>query len=286
MATEQWTAPRRVGGVGWRVLVVAAGFFGAQVGSAGVLVSLGLLAVPADVAPTLWPFAVAGLLVGVVLGPLARVVPGSRRWHVVVWGSLLALNGVGVLLEGAFFAPDLAPVGNLPAGVVSQVTTAVATAGLVAWLFVPRDATGRPALRDRPWSQLLARVGAGAGAYVVLFLVVGALNYLFVTRPYYEAAFAGLTTPSMGVVVVLEAVRGVLIAASVVPFVRSAPWSRRRVAVAAGLLAFLGSGLVPLVYQAATLPAFLLFASGYEILLQAGPAGALVGWLLWPGERS
>ncbi|WP_458205753.1 hypothetical protein [Haladaptatus sp. NG-SE-30] len=105
------------------------------------------------------------------------------------------------------------------------------------------------------------------------------------TKPYYDAQMGGITTPDTSVILVLELVRGLLIALSVVPFVRSVRATRRERAVVAGLVLFVFSGLVPLLFQLETLPAFLLFASGYEILLQVGPTGVVVALLLGSEER-
>ncbi|WP_458189446.1 hypothetical protein [Haladaptatus sp. NG-WS-4] len=267
------------------VLVVGLGFVGTQLLVGDVLVSLRLLSPPAvESSGTKLPLVAGGLIVGVTLAVASRRLGGSRRWHVVVWTTLLFLNMAGVLLEGTFFAPDLAPMENLPGGMVTQLLAAAVTAGLAAWLFVPDEATGRPSLRNRAWSSWLVRLLAGALTYVVLFWVVGAANYLLVTKPYYEAQMGGITTPDANVVLVLEVVRGHLIALSVVPFVRSVRASRRERATVAGLVLFVFSGLVPLTYQLGTLPPFLLFASGYEILLQVGPTGAVVAVLLGSDE--
>lgn len=279
-----WSQALRVRTI-WKVGVVAAGYVITQLGSQAILEILGLMAetgVEGDPIGTLVGIALAGLVIGAMVGPLAWQIPVARWWHVVVWSVLLFLNMTGILLEGTFFAPDLAPIENLPGGLLSQLTVAVVTAGLVAWLFVPATAEGDISLRERPWLSWSIRVLAGALVYLVFFFVVGGLNYEFVTKPYYEAQYGGLTTPPVEVVFSLETLRGVLIALSVVPFVRAFPGPKRRRALFAGGLLFLFSGVVPLLFQIATLPAFLLFASGYEILLQVGPTGVVVAYLLGP----
>ncbi|WP_458205755.1 hypothetical protein [Haladaptatus sp. NG-SE-30] len=162
---------------GWRVLVVGLAFVGAQLLVGDVLESLQLLSPPAvESSGTKLPLVAGGLAVGVTVAALSRKLVGSRRWQVVVWSALLFLNMAGVLLEGTFFAPELAPMENLPAGLVTQLLTAVVTAGLAAWLFVPATATGRPSLRNRSWPSWVVRLLAGALTYAVLFWVVGAVN--------------------------------------------------------------------------------------------------------------
>ncbi|EJN57890.1 hypothetical protein [Halogranum rubrum] len=272
----------------WRGVVVGGGFVLVQILSPAIVGLLGLYPVAIgvdDATAVLGGVVVAGVVVGTVCGPVARSLSGGRPWQFFVWSTLLFANAVGFLLEGTFFAPALAPIANLPGGLLSQLLTALVTAGLITWLYVPPETTTTVDLRDRPWPSWLGRVLAATAVYVVLFLVVGSVNYQLVTRPYYETSFVGLATPPMEQVVVLELVRGLLIVCSVVPLVRAVRGSRRRGALLAGGLLFVFAGVVPLLFQAFTLPPFLVFASSYEILLQVGPTGVAVAYLLAPRDR-
>jgi hypothetical protein len=59
------------------------------------------------------------------------------------------MNMVSVLREGTFFAPDLAPVENLPAGLAVQFAGAVAVGGIAALLSAPAEGSAQPPRRDR-----------------------------------------------------------------------------------------------------------------------------------------
>ncbi|NMB60035.1 MAG: hypothetical protein GYA12_12765, partial [Chloroflexi bacterium] len=105
------------------------------------------------------------------------------------------------------------------------------------------------------------------------------------TRPYYETHAGGLTVPPALTVLVIELIRAPLIVLSVVPFLLFHRTNRTRMAVNTGLILFIIGGIVPLLFQAGSLPAILLLASGVEIFLQNFSTGFVSGWLLGGSSR-
>lgn len=283
------TPSRALVGYVLRALCVGAGYTLALLVGAGLLTALGLPVASGEGASggSLVVVAVSGVVVGLAYGPLAARLPASRRQQVAVWTTLLFANTVGVVAEGRVFAPSLVPVETLPGLLASQFVVALAAAGLLTALFATGAGTERaaPRLRDRlparPAGAWAGRFLLAVAVYVALFYVVGRVNYELVTRPYYEAALAGLAPVSLPVetLLLLEAGRGLLIVGSVVPLallVRGSP--RRRALVVGGAL-YVAGGLLPLLLQVGQFPPAFLVASGAEILLQLGPTGAAVAVL-------
>jgi hypothetical protein len=114
----------------------------------------------------------------------------------------------------------------------------------------------------------------------LFYWVFGGINYALVTRPYYETHAGGITVPAPTTVLVLEAVRGLLIAFSVLLLLLSMRGNRRRLMAMTGWLLFAVGGIIPLCWQITTLPLFLLFASAVEIYFQNFCTGAVSAWLM------
>lgn len=220
-----------------------------------------------------------GLLLGSTLSLLAAQMPGSRRRHFLVWWLLVYLSTVGVIIEGRVFAPNLVPLATVPWDLATQAAVAATVAASLAFVYVPERTSGAtvPELPDT--RRLLVGLLAGTVTYAVLYFVVGALNYALVTGPYYEQSVEGLVNPPLRVVFVVFLVRGALLSISLVPLVRTVETPRQRAwmaALAVGVLA----GFLPLLTQVGRLPAIVLVASSYEIVLQVCPTAVVVAAIL------
>ena len=237
---------------------------------------------PPDVIERLPVRIAGGLLLGTTLSLLAARMPGSRRRHVLVWWLLVYLSTVGVVIEGRVFAPDLVPLASVPRDLATHAVVALVVTASLAFVCVPARTRG-PTVPDLPdVRRLLVGLLAGTVTYAVLYFVVGALNYALVTGPYYERGVEGLVNPPVRGVAVVALVRGVLLSVSLVPLVRSVESPRQRAwmaALAVGVLA----GLLPLLTQVGRLPAIVLVASSYEIVLQVCPTAVVVAALLGKG---
>ena len=247
----------------------------------GLLVKLVGLSLPeAKNTPVtlIWTFA-GGMIAGLFLGPIASSIPLSRLRHVLVWSSAILFNLVSVAIEGYFFAPDL--IGDSLTGLIlQQIAAALMTGWVITMLFAPKEivaAVPRSSHSPFSWSW---RFVLSALSYVVFYFIFGAINFAFVTRPYYQTHTGGLTVPPLWAVLIAEPIRGVLIVMSALPFLLALRAGKRRLVLLTGLILFSIGGLVPLTMQASTLPFFLLAASAVEILFQNFSTGAVAALLL------
>jgi len=223
----------------------------------------------------------AAFLLGVFLAPFASRLILSRGQHIMLWGSLILFNIGSVAIEGAYFAPELVPV---PISIlIGQQCLAASSAALAITLLfasIGKSVSWREALQRRPWHSWLWRFLLSACSYMLFYFIFGALNYSLVTKPYYESHAGGLAVPTLEILFIVEAVRGLLIVFSVLLFLLSSRGTRRQLMITTGWLLFAIGGIVPLIWQINSLPLFLLFASAIEIFFQNFLTGAVAAWLM------
>lgn len=210
--------------------------------------------------------AVSGLMVAVVVVPVATRVAGRGWRRFEVWFVLFFLNLSSVAIEGSLFAPAASPPSQLPANLI-RLATVSATVAVIAAGFVgypmPQPRRGRRRhCYDWAW-----RVIAAATVYLVVYFVIGGLNYTFVTHPYYESHAGGLTMPSPQVVFGYEPIRGALIVLSVLPLVVALRMRPTPLAAVVGAMLFIVGGFVVLLPQT-SLPLYLRVASLWEVFAQ------------------
>jgi hypothetical protein len=122
--------------------------------------------------------------------------------------------------------------------------------------------------------------------YLAAYWLFGAINFALVTRPYYEAQGSPLDVPDPQITLQAELIRAVLIVLSLLPFLLTAQMPVGRLALWGGLLLFIVGGIVPLTWQAGSLPLPLLLASGVEIFFQNFTTGVVAALLLaWPAAE-
>ena len=90
----------------WRGVVVGVAYIAAMM-LAGILFGvLGLVpAASGDATASLSWVLIAGILLGLYLGPLAARTTATRRQHVLIWTAVIFFNMGAVMLEGAFSPP-------------------------------------------------------------------------------------------------------------------------------------------------------------------------------------
>lgn len=268
-------------------IVVGLVFIIAQILAGMILGLLGLIRSASNQGSAMlgWMF-LASVVMGLTLGLFAKQINARLIDHVLIWGSIIFLNLGSVMLEGAYFAPEQVTM-PVPVLLVQQFIVSILTALAVSLLFASRPFAGKNI--SNPFSQnglgFFWRLLVCAAVYVVCYYVFGTLNYALVTRPYYETHAGGLTVPPALTVLVIELIRAPLIVLSVVPFLLFHRTNRTRMAVNTGLILFIIGGIVPLLFQAGSLPAILLLASGVEIFLQNFSTGFVSGWLLGGSSR-
>lgn len=215
----------------------------------------------------------------------------SRRAHFAVWFALLFLNFTSVAIEGTLFAPGLAPPAGLAQNLLRLAAGSAVIALFLAVLFHDQSRVNADRMARRSLFGWLWRIVAVAAVYVVLYLLLGGLNYTFVTHPYYEAHVGSVTVPPAGTIFAFEPFRGMFIAFSVLPLtlaLRSAMNRPASIALVAGLMLFLIGGVVPLL-PLNSLPLYLRVASLWEIFGQnflTGATGAYVFAGTWRSRRA
>ncbi len=269
-------------GLAWRAALVGLVYLFLLVLGGAVLTSLGAELPEVGDSSNILPWILlSGILIGLVLGFVASRMSVTYCRHAFVWIFLLSLNSIAVLIEGYFFVPDLISMESVPFLVTQQLFTSLGTAIVITFLFAPRRASDlKIGNSPRTWSAWLWRFAVSVSVYLLLFFVIGGLNYSLFTRPFYEQHVSGLATPELGTVLPVEIIRGILIVSSILPFILTFRTTRRRLAVVSGLILFVVGGVSPLMLQATTLPGFLLFASGLEIFFQLFPTGMVSAALL------
>lgn len=228
-----------------------------------------------DPAAELMWFFIGGVIAGLSLGSVAPSIPAARTRHIFVWGSLIFLNIASVMIEGYFFAPKL--IGDaLPALLIQQLFVALAASWIITVLFASKESATPVAPINRSIPSWIWRFAVATLAYVIFYFIFGSINYMLVTKPYYETHAGGLDVPPVQVTLTAEVVRGALIALSAIPFLLTVPADKKRVGAWTGFLLFAIGGLVPLTMQVGALPLFLLIASAWEIFAM----NFTTGWVL------
>jgi len=225
-----------------------------------------------------WSF-VGSAVTGLVLGILAVSMPTNWSRHMLVWGSVIFFNIASLAIEGRIFAPNLMK-GSLIILLVQQFVVALVTTWVIVKLFAPiTDPTSTTPIQ-RSWFSWLRRFVLSALSYVFFYYFFGAINYLLVTGPYYEAHAGGLVVPAQSIIIQAELIRAVLIALSVIPFVFNYPKNSRSKMWLTGLILFAVGGVTPLLVQVGSLPSVVLAASSVEIFCQNFFTGVVTAKLL------
>jgi hypothetical protein len=271
----------------WCSILVAFGYISGLILTGLVASLLGIhLSMETSRGPSFTPNFIASMLLGIILVPFASQLQLKRKQHFALWGSLILFNLGSVIIEGAYFAPNLVPI-PIPVLMVQQLLASAGAALVLAVLFAchGQAISWRKALQTRPWHSWIWRFIASATSYLVLYFVVGSLNYQFVTRPYYELHAGGLNVPAPDIILKIESVRSLLIVFSVFLFLLSIRGSKQRLMVSTGWMLFAIGGIVPLVWQMGTLPLPLVVASLVEIFFQNFSTGLVAALLLGISEK-
>ena len=228
------------------------------------------------------------LVLAVAMVLVANRLRIAARAQFAVWFSLLFLNFASVAVEGTLFAPALAAPAALPWNLLRLAVGSAAIAGLMGFLFGQENGPADWLTSRSPlgWTWRLLAVAA---VYLVVYLVLGGLNYTFVTHPYYETHSGRLTVPSTATILAYEPVRGLLIGLSLLPLtlaLRAGAHAAVSVALVGGVMLFVVGGVVPLLPQT-SLPLYLRVASLWEIFGQNFLTGVAAAYLFttWRQRR-
>lgn len=282
------SAVRSALGLLWRSLVVALGYTVAVI-IGGILTQILGLPIPSvaaglDQTQMLVATFLAGLLVGLTLGPLSRrlTLPTAQR-AVLLFMLLLMLSSVINFIETLFFTTT--PVAEQVTGVVTSGVGYIGLALLLALLFRPEAVERglltalRESLGQRGWTSWTWRFLLAGFLYMPTYLLFGFVVSPIVV-PYYEGLGLDLVIPGFGVMLPLAVFRGLLYVLTLFPLVAVLRGSRRSVAFWVILtLTVLVAGL-PLL-SVVWWPVTLRLAHGLEITADSIVHGLIIVWLLW-----
>jgi len=225
-----------------------------------------------------WWFA-GGAATGFVIGSLAAAMPATWSRHMLVWGSAIFFNIASVTIEGRFFAPNLVE-GSIVILLVQQFVAVFAVTWIIIKLFAPIVDSAPMASIQRSWFSWLWRFVLSALSYLFFYYFFGAIAYLLITGPYYEAHAGGLVVPAQDVILKTEFIRATLMTISVIPFIINFPANRQPLMWLTGLILFTVGGITPLLVQVGSLPSVVLAASSIEIFCQNFFTGVVVARLM------
>jgi hypothetical protein len=140
---------------------------------------------------------------------------------------------------------------------------------------------GEPAKQHRPMVSAAFMTLASGFAYVLYYLVFGAITYQFFTKGYYPEAQQAVAR--LGIWFwVIQLGRGVLMTLAIVPIIYTLRMKRWHAAVALGSVLWITGGVAPLVVPNDLMGATLRFIHSVEIFTQNFSFGVTAVLLLWP----
>jgi hypothetical protein len=150
----------------------------------------------------------------------------------------------------------------------------------LAWALKLPKATA-DIVEHRSVASAIAMVAVCGVAYVVYYLIFGAITYQYFTKGYYPEA--AQTAQAMGIWFwVIQFGRGVLMTLAVIPAIYTLRMSRWQTAIAIGILIWVAGGLAPLLVPNAFMGTTQRIIHVFEILTQNASLGITAGWLLRP----
>ncbi|MFN8471451.1 MAG: hypothetical protein U0822_04470 [Anaerolineae bacterium] len=277
-------------GIIWRSLIVGVGYLIFTLG-AGMLntllgVKIDITNIPMDYTQILIGTALAGIVIGLTLGPLStrlRVPLVDRA--VALFLAIFMVSTVLSTVEAVFFTTFVTSA-NL-AALPMQALTEALLALLIAWLFPPATVTEtlwqaiRATLAERSALSWTWRFVVAGLLYVPTYLFFGSLIAPIVT-PYYTSLGLPLKIPPFSVMLPLEAGRGLLFALALFPLVALLRGPRWRAAFWVGLTIAALGGWAPML-GGFFLPTTLRLVHGAEITADSFVQGLTLVWLLGVG---
>jgi hypothetical protein len=229
-----------------------------------------------------WWWWLSGILLAAAFVPLATFGPrGVTAQFAVILPVLLIVSLLCTWSEALLFAPGTRqhPLSDLIGGAVLYGIAATALAALGWALKLRRPSTWT--VERRPIAGTASMVLLCAFAYVVYYLIFGAIAYQFFTRDYYPEA--ARIVERLGLWFwVIQIWRGVLMTMAVVPVIFTLRMSRRDAAISVGMLLWIAGGVAPLVVPNDVMGTAQRFIHIAEILTQNALLGITAVVLLRP----
>ena len=232
-------------------------------------------------APFAWWW-LSGIVLTAAFVPVALFGPRSALGQFGVIAPVLAIiTALCTWSEALIFVPGSQQhaARDLTGSLVMYLIVAAVLA-LLAWglkLTKPPDRT----VEHRSPARTIALVVVCGVAYLVYYLIFGAITYQFFTKGYYPEA--AQIAQSLGLWFwVIQIGRGALMTAAVVPAIYTLRLNRWQTAIAIGVLIWLAGGLAPLLVPNAFMGTTQRIIHIVEILTQNASLGITAGWLLRP----
>ncbi len=141
--------------------------------------------------------------------------------------------------------------------------------------------TADPTVEHRSLASTIALVAVCGVAYVVYYLIFGAITYQYFTKGYYPEAEK--IAQNLGLWFwAIQFGRGVLMTVAVLPVIYTLRMSRWQVAISVGILIWVAGGLAPLLIPNAFMGTTQRMIHIVEILTQNASLGITAGLLLRP----
>lgn len=278
-----WLWRSLVAGAGYAVFTMIGGMLGQMLG-----IPVPNIAAPLDQTQLMIGLLVSGLVIGLTLGPL------TVRLGVPFWGRtgvlflLLFVVGTFLSVVEALFFTTYITTAQLFDG--SSLVAPLLMAALLAWLYRPAPpvqsfgARWMETWRQRAWLSWTWRIILAGLLYVPTYLAFGMAVAPIVVPYYTDSVLAsGLAIPGFGVMLPLEALRGIGFVLAVLPLVMLLRVSRWALAGWIGLaIAVMGSWVAML--QGTFMSPVLRITHGLEITGDAFVQGLTIAWLLGIGR--
>lgn len=274
---------RKIFSTVWRSILVGFAYTIANVVIGGIMMQMGFdFSVSAPQNPSLLLIInfLSGFLIGITLGPVAKMLTESRVRSIFIWATILFLNLISVTIEGYYFAPGLLQPALLPSILVLQFLSTLACSVAITYIFSSGPEEDHFMRMDhRSVYSWTWRFMISAASYLVFYFVFGSINYELFTRSYYETN-SSLAVPEFSTIIKVVPLRAVLIVASLIPLITALHLPRKQLVVICGMILFAIGGIIPLCMQVGMLPAKMLIASGIEIFFQNFLTGAVAAVML------
>jgi hypothetical protein len=225
---------------------------------------------------------ISGTLMAASFVPVALFGPkkAAGQFGVIV-PVLLIVTLLCTWSEALIFVPAYRQQAGriLVSSAVLYLIVAAVLALLAAWLKLSR--AGQPGVLHRSAASAAFRFLASGFAYVLYYLVFGAITYQFFTKGYYPDAQQAVAR--LGIWFwVIQLGRGVLMTLAVIPIIYSLRMKRWHAAVAVGSMLWITGGVALLVVPNEVMGAAQRFIHTVEIFAQNFPFGVTAVLLLRP----
>lgn len=222
------------------------------------------------------------MLMAAAFVPVALFGPKRALGH---FGAVLPVFLIVTVLclwsEGLIFVPGYSKYARsvLISSVVMYSIVAAALAVLAALLKLSKP--GEPGLTHRPVVSAAFMILLSGFAYVLYYLVFGAITYQFFTKGYFPEAEQAVARLGLWFWVI-QLARGVLMTLAVVPIIYTLRMKRWHAAVAVGSILWITGGVAPLVVPNELMGATQRFIHTAEIFTQNFSLGVTAVLLLCP----